>query len=68
MLERFHNIITVWIAYLIALAIDIKIEELLDMVIILKEIFALLGFIVALGYTLYKFKKDWVGWNPKNRK
>lgn len=66
--KSFTHIIPVWITYAISWILQFTMNQWMDAVILLKELIALIGFILAAGYTLYKFKRDWKGWNPKKSK
>lgn len=61
------EIVAVWmitgIGNILAQAIGV-----LDYLPIIKELLAIVSISLAIGYTLYKFKKDWTGWNPKKKK
>ena len=35
---------------------------------IVKESIAIVSLLIAIGFTLYKWRQGWNGWNPKNRK
>jgi hypothetical protein len=62
------KVIAVWSTYIFAWIVDLVLVNFLDWIILLKELFALIGFIIAAGYTTYKFTKDWNGWNPRKKK
>lgn len=40
----------------------------LDYLPVIKEILGILSILLAIGFTLYKFRKDWSGVNPKKKK
>ena len=34
---------------------------------IIQHILAITSLIIAIAYTLYKFRSEWKGWNPKKK-
>lgn len=63
----FTNVIPVWIAYAISWLLQLTIFDWMNFITIVKDLIALIGFALAAGYTLYKFRKEWRGWDPKKR-
>ena len=35
---------------------------------LIQTILGIASILLAIGYTLYKWKRDWTGWNPKKKK
>ena len=62
------NIIAVWILNSISWLFAFSTHDVLEGVQVIKEILAILSFIVAIAFTLYKFRQTWRGWNPKGKK
>lgn len=62
------NVIPVWVAYAISWILQLTVTDWMNMITIVKDLIALVGFALAAGYTFYKFRKDWNGWNPKSKK
>jgi len=56
------DIVTVWVATGIANIIGIINLP------ILKDVIAIVSLLLAMAYTLYRFTKEWRGWNPRKRK
>ena len=70
-LKTVSNIIAVWILNGISWLIAFTTHEWLDGLAIVKEVVAILSLLVAIAFTLYKFKqawKGWKGWNPKSKR
>lgn len=63
-----YNIIAVWFANGIAWIIALNPADWLDGLQIVKEIIAIASLLIAIGYTLYKWRQGWAGWNPKRKK
>lgn len=40
----------------------------LDYLPVIKELLAIISICLAISFTLYQFKKNWVGFNPKKKK
>ena len=61
------DVIAVWattgVANLLA-----GIAGVFDYLPIIQNILAIISISLAIAYTLYKFVKDWKGWNPRKRK
>ena len=62
------NIIAVWSANGIAWLIALTTNEWLGGIQIVKELFAIISLMIAIGFTLYKWKQGWSGWNPKKKR
>ncbi len=60
------NVIPVWIAYAISWLLQLTIFDWMNFITIVKDLIALIGFALTVGYTLYKFRKEWNGWDPRN--
>lgn len=67
-LKTVSNIIAVWILNGISWLFAFSTHDVLEGAQILKEILAIISLIVAIGFTLYKFRQAWRGWNPKGKK
>ena len=61
------EVVAVWIMTGIANIISWFVIEVADYLPIIKDIVSIISVILAVGYTLYKWKKDWVGINPKRK-
>jgi len=66
--DTIMKIISIWILYILAWVINLTTSQFLDTLQIIKELIAILGFIIAVIYTLYRFKRDWIGWWPNKNK
>lgn len=62
-----YNIIAVWFANGIAWIIALSPIEWLNGLQIVKELIAIVSLLVAIAFTLYKWKQTWAGWNPKKK-
>lgn len=62
------NVFSVWLVYAIAGLINLTLDEWIGIISFLKEFFGLLAFLFAAGFTLYKFRREWRGWNPTKKK
>lgn len=60
------EVVAVWIMTGIGNVIAQLTDWLLYLPVI-KELLGILSILLAIGYTLYKFKKDWSGWLPKKK-
>ena len=66
-LKTVSNIIAVWILNGISWLFAFSTSDWLEGLSIIKELFAIASLIVAISFTLYKFKQSWRGWNPKRK-
>jgi hypothetical protein len=62
------NIFAVWTANGIAWLIALGSHEWMEGLQIVKEIIAITSLLIAIGFTLYKWKQTWDGWNPKKKR
>ncbi len=62
------NVIPVWVAYAISWLLQLTVFDWMNVITIVKDLIALIGFALAAFYTLYKIRKDWTGWDPRNYK
>ena len=56
----------VWIATLTANIIG-EATILADYLPVVRDIVGIISILLAIAYTLYKFRSDWRGWNPKRK-
>lgn len=66
--KSLSNIIAVWILNGISWLFAFSTSDWLQGLSIVKEIFAIISLIVAIAFTLYKFRQSWRGWNPRKKK
>jgi hypothetical protein len=57
----------VWIATITANIIG-EISQLANYLPIVRDLIGIVSILLAIAYTLYKFVKDWRGWNPRRKK
>ncbi len=62
------NLISVWATNGVAWLIALNPNDWLSGVQIIKEIIAIISLLVAIGYTLYKWRQGWNGWNPRKKR
>ena len=67
-LKSVLNISAVWLANGIAWIIALSPIEWLNGLSIIKELVAIVSLMIAIGFTLYKWKQTWSGWNPKKKR
>ena len=67
-LKTVSNIIAVWILNGISWLFAFSTHDFLEGTQIIKELLAIISLVVAISFTLYKFKQSWKGWNPKGKK
>ena len=53
------NIVPVWTAYAISWILNLSIHQWMESIMILKELVALIGFALAAGYTIWKWRKEY---------
>jgi putative flippase GtrA len=62
------NILAVWFTNGVAWLIALSPTEWLGGIQIIKELIAIVSLLIAIGFTLYKWKQSWSGWIPKRKK
>ena len=67
-LKTVSNIIAVWILNGISWLIAFTTHDWLDGLLVVKELIAIVSLLVAIAFTLYKFRQSWRGWNPKGKR
>lgn len=61
------NILPVWVAFIFAGVVNLTIDQAIEIVTLLKEAIGLIAFILAALFTLYKFRKEWRGIDPRTK-
>jgi len=61
------DVLTVWAFTGIANIIG-AMSEVLEYLPLIQHILAIVSILIAIAYTLYRFRKDWNGFNPKKKK
>lgn len=61
------DVVAVWIMTGIGNIIA-QVTGLFNYITIIRELIAIASLLLAIAYTLYKFKKDWVGWMPHRKR
>ena len=56
--KTFANIVPVWIAYAISWILNLSIAQIIDSIVVIKELVALIGFALAAGYTIWKWRRE----------
>jgi putative flippase GtrA len=62
------NIIAVWIANGIAWLFALSLDNWFTGLQVIKESIAIISLLIAIGFTLYKWRQSWNGWNPRRKK
>lgn len=66
-LRSMLNVTAVWLANGIAWVIALSPIEWLNGLLIVKEIVALISLFIAIGFTLYKWRQAWGGFDPRKK-
>lgn len=65
--KTFITVLPVWVAYVAAGIVNLTVDQAIEIVTLLKEAIGLIAFILAALFTLYKFRKEWRGLDPRNK-
>ena len=67
-INKITDLITVWIATIVANVISFFSSDITSWLPIARDIVSIISIFLAIGYTLYRFASSWNGWLPWKKK
>lgn len=68
MYRKIFDVVSVWVATILAQVFNWFDAEFLKAVPMIKDLIGILSLLIAIAYTLYRFTKDWNGFLPWKKK
>lgn len=65
---KFLDLIAVWTTTIVANIINFLGQDFINTLPLIRDLLSILSLILAIGYTVYKFLRDWRGFNPFKKK